>query len=242
MFKTRNQPRSAQTRETILNESLNLFRERGLHATTMRDIAKAGDVALGAAYYYFPSKEAIIQAYYDRVQSQHSATVTAALEKSDLPVLDRLRIVFHSKLDIIRDDRRLLGALFRYTGEPDHPLSAFGSGTKQTRKVSVSVFELAIRDENLPSDIQAWLPTALWALHLGMLLFFLYDNSENQQRTRDLVDGALALVTRFIALVRLPLLKPFRGSVVKLLEQTGLVPPESGISPLVSTEPQENPS
>ena len=34
----------------------------------MRDIAKAAGLSLGAAYYYFPSKEALVFAYYEQNQ------------------------------------------------------------------------------------------------------------------------------------------------------------------------------
>ena len=41
---------------------MRLFRENGYEATTMRAIAKEAGVATGNAYYYFGSKEELIQA------------------------------------------------------------------------------------------------------------------------------------------------------------------------------------
>jgi AcrR family transcriptional regulator len=63
------------TRELILRTALELFRRYGFEVTTMRDIACAAKVATGAAYYYFPSKEAIVSAYYDQVQGTHAEKV-----------------------------------------------------------------------------------------------------------------------------------------------------------------------
>src|SRR2546422_6809653 len=84
MFKiTRSLSKSQETRFQILRTALGLFRQRGLDDTTMRDIAAAADLSLGAAYYYFPSKEAIIQAYYDEVQVEHYSRVSAALARSE---------------------------------------------------------------------------------------------------------------------------------------------------------------
>ncbi len=56
-------PKSEETRERILNAALKLFRDRGFEAATMRDIAEEAGVATGAAYYYFPSKDAIVMEY-----------------------------------------------------------------------------------------------------------------------------------------------------------------------------------
>ena len=54
-----------QTRTQIFESALQLFRERGFDSTTMQEIAKHAMVVKSAAYYYFPSKEAIVQAYYE---------------------------------------------------------------------------------------------------------------------------------------------------------------------------------
>src|SRR5215831_20360685 len=165
-------PTSEATRAQILKTALETFRRRGMEAATMREIAKTAGVALGAAYYYFPSKEAIVLAYYDSVQAEHLARVKMQLAGASYALLERLRIVFHTKLDILKGDRRLLGTLFRYTGQPEHPLSVLGSGTRKNREESMAVFALALEGEDLPEDVRTVLPAALWAMHLGILLYF----------------------------------------------------------------------
>jgi AcrR family transcriptional regulator len=216
-------PKAQLTRAHLLTTALAVFRQRGVEAATMRDLAAAAGASLGSAYYYFPSKEAIIQAYYDDVQTEHARRVAAALAAGG-GLKDRLLAAFHAKLDILQGDRKLLGALFRYTGEPEHPLSALAEGTRKNREESMAVFQTAVGAERLPDDIRALLPTALWALHLALLLYFIYDDSPEQQRTRRLTDGVIQLLVRVLALAKLPLLKPVRGSVLGLLRDAGLLP------------------
>ena len=228
MFKTtKSLSKSQETRFQILRTALGLFRQRGLDDTTMRDIAAAADLSLGAAYYYFPSKEAIIQAYYDEVQAEHYSRVSAALAQGRQSLLDRLRVAFHTKLDILQNDRKLLSALFRFAGQPEHPLSPLGAGTRQNRQQSMATFSLALDEEHLADDLRAILPSALWALHTGILLYCIYDDSPQQKRTRNLVDGTLALLVHFLSLVKLPFLKPVRGGVLSLLRDAGLLEPAS---------------
>jgi AcrR family transcriptional regulator len=239
MFNTSAATAKAQlTRAHLLATALRVFRERGLEAATMRELASAAGTSLGSAYYYFPSKEAIIQAYYDDVQAEHARRVAAALAENQLDLRDRLRAAFHSKLDIVQGDRKLLGALFRYTGEPQHPLSALSDGTRKNRQQSMSVFLAAIADERLPDDIRAILPSALWALHMGILLYFIYDDSPEQQRTRRLVDGVLALLVRLLALVKLSVLKPVGGSILAVLRDAGLLPEQDSPQVLSIQESQ----
>ena len=237
MFNKINRRSSSQaTHSLILTTALDIFRRRGLDSATMRDIAQSADVALGATYYYFPSKEAIVQAYYDQVQAEHLARVTAALLSAKKDLLTRLQIAFHCKLDILQGDRKLLGTLFRYAGEPEHALSVFGPGTSVNRAQSISVFTLAVGDERLPDDIRAILPSALWALHLVVLLYYVYDDSPQQERTRKLIDGVLQLLVRFLSLIKSPLLKPFRGSLFALLGDAGLFSEPSSPAPMIHLE------
>jgi AcrR family transcriptional regulator len=221
---TASSPKAQLTRSHILSTALRVFRERGLESATMRELAAAAGASLGSAYYYFPSKEAIIQAYYNDVQAEHARRLAVALAKKRLDLKDRLRAAFHSKLDILQGDRKLLSALFRYTGEPHHPLSVLGDGTRKNRQQSMSVFLAALGDERFPDDIRAILPPALWTLHMGILLYFIYDDSPEQQRTRRLVDGVLTLIVRLLALAKLSVLKPVRGSILALLRDAGLLP------------------
>lgn len=213
-----------QTRKAIFASALRLFREKGFDATTMRDIAESAKVALGAAYYYFPSKEAIIQAYYSVVQAEHNRLVDEAVASGRLNLRERLRVALEAKLDILREDRKLLGVVFRYTGEPEHPLSCLGPATEPTRRESIEVFSKAIGDERMPKDLRELLPLALWALQMGLLILFIYDNSPNQQRTRKLVDGTLDLTVRLLSVAKYPMLKPVRSKVMSLLHEAELIP------------------
>ncbi len=224
MFKNAPTGKGEQTRTAIFESALQLFREKGFDATTMRDVAAQAGVALGGAYYYFPSKEAIIQAYYEVVQAEHHRRVRLALADRKLDLKARIQLAMESKFDIVQNDRKLLGVVFRYTGEPDHPLSCLGAGTAQIRKESIELFSRAIGAEQLPKDLRQLLPIALWALQMGLLILFLYDDSTNQRRTRRLMEGALDLTVRLLSLAKFSVLKPIRSKVLNLLRDNDLLP------------------
>jgi AcrR family transcriptional regulator len=212
-----------ETRRQIFESALALFRENGFDATTMQQIATRANVVKSAAYYYFPGKEAIIQAYYEAIQSEQEKICSELFERgNDLET--RLAAAMHSKFDLAKSDRKLLGVVFRYAGEPQHPLSCLGNGTAETRRRSMEVFRQAIKRERLPKDLEQLLPVALWALQMGLLVMFLYDESSGQRRTRKLADGALDLTLKMLALVKLPMLKPIRTKILALLREADLLP------------------
>ena len=59
--------RRAATTEAILRAGRRLFGERGFAATTMDDIAEAADIAKGAVYHHFKTKEAVFEAVFEQV-------------------------------------------------------------------------------------------------------------------------------------------------------------------------------
>ena len=224
MFK--NEPpttKGEQTRTAIFLTALELFRDRGFDNTTMQDIAEAAGVAKSAAYYYFPSKEAIVSAYYDAIQTEQER-LCAEVFAHTRDLRRRLESALMTKFDLAQNDRKLLGIIFRYAGEPAHPLSCLGEATAEVRRRAMQSFAEAISVERLPTDLEQLLPLALWALQMGLLVLFLYDSTKGQQRTRRLASGALGLTVKLLTLAKLPILKPVRTRLLTLLREADLLP------------------
>jgi AcrR family transcriptional regulator len=62
MTKPKRQTRGEQTRSAILDAAMNLFLESGYNGTSMRQIAREANIALGGIYNHFPGKEDIFKA------------------------------------------------------------------------------------------------------------------------------------------------------------------------------------
>lgn len=214
---------SNQAQRHILATAIRLFRSDGFDETTMRGIAKEAGVALGLAYYYFPGKEALVMAYYKQVQQEHARVARAKLSQAG-SLNSRLAMLMQTKLDILSEDRKLLGALFRYTGNSEHPLSFLGQATARLRSDCMDLFAEALTPERLPEDLRVLAPTLLWALHMGILLYFLYDTSPRFERTRKLADGSVKLGVALLSLARMPLVRPARRNLMGLLRESDLIP------------------
>jgi len=211
--------KSEATREKILEAALRLFRKRGFERTTMRDVAKAASVAVGAAYYYFPSKDALVLAYYERTQDAHTALAREGMRSAD-SLEGRLRAVLHTKIDTIERDRKLLSALFRSIGDPASELSIFAAKTRRVRDESIALFHEALAPEELPSELKSALALAFWSLSMGLVLFFIHDESPNHRKTRLLVDRSVDLLAPMMPMA--PMLAPLGASVLGVLREVGL--------------------
>jgi TetR/AcrR family transcriptional regulator, cholesterol catabolism regulator len=61
---TSRMPRQDNRRVQLLDSAAKLFCQRGFHATSMRDIAKAANMLSGSIYYHFSSKQEMLLAVY----------------------------------------------------------------------------------------------------------------------------------------------------------------------------------
>ena len=133
----------------VLRSAADLFAERGLAATSIRDIAARSRVNHGLIHRHFGSKDALVAAVLDHL-GQHLAALLA--EKADgkevADAVDRqLRVLAYASLD------------------------GYPVGELQSRFPTMSVLLDAVRPQH-PSDLSARLAAAhTIALQLGWVLF-----------------------------------------------------------------------
>lgn len=211
--------KSDETRARILEVALELFRHRGFEQTTMRDIAAACGIALGATYYHFGSKEAIVLAYYELAanetrQQLERAVATARTLTSGLLAIMQLKLAYYEP------NRKFLGALLPHAADPRDPLSPFSDESRHIRLSDQSYFEELLQrtGTELPRDLAPYLPTMLWLFQMAVILFWIYDRSEAQQRTRLVMSKSLKIGVKLIQLSRLSVARPLRRLVIDLLE------------------------
>jgi AcrR family transcriptional regulator len=217
--------RGEATRAKIFTAALARFRKRGLEATTMRDIAEDAGVAVGAAYYYFPSKDAIVLAYYDETQRLTAQRAAEAFAETT-DVRQRLGVAFHARLDVLARDRKLLSGIFHSIADPAADISIFGKRTKRVRDDSIRLFSEAVAPSPavaaLDERSRRILDLSLWSLHMGVLLYFVHDRSKGQMRTRHLIDQTLDMVCGLLPIA--PELAPmFGGPVATILSEADLL-------------------
>jgi len=209
-----------QTKAAILDAALELFLERGYEDTTMRAIAEQAGVALGNAYYYFHSKEHLIQAFYGRTHQDHlNASAALLTEERDLKA--RLLGVMRAKIETIEPYHQFAGKLFKTAADPLSPLNPFSDESDAVRQESISVFRQVVEESSIrvPKELMAELPYLLWLYHMGIILFWIHDTSEKRVRTYRLIDRSVELITRLIGIASNPLMKPLRKSAIRLVSE-----------------------
>jgi AcrR family transcriptional regulator len=209
-----------QTKALILETALEMFRERGYEETTMRAIAQKAGVSLGNAYYYFRSKEYLIQAFYQRLHDDHLAVSEPALE-NDKTLKARLLTVMRLKIDTLNPYHQFAGVLFKTAAHPQSPLNPFSDESDPVREASIRQFDRVLEGSKarIPKDLRAELPYLLWVYHMGIILFWIHDRSPKHRRTYRLVDHTVDLVDRLIHLASNPFMRPLRKQALRLVDE-----------------------
>jgi AcrR family transcriptional regulator len=215
--------RGEQTRTLIVDTALRLFREQGYEATTMRAIAAAAGVSVGNAYYYFPSKQHLVQAYYAQSQDLHAQAARPALDR-ETGFEARLRGVLLARVDSMQSEKDFAVAFFRYAADPESPLSPFSEESGPAREMSTALYREAVmgaKDLKVPANLRAQLPSLLWLYQMGVVLFWVHDRSKGAERTYALVDRTVPMVVRLVGLARYRLLRGLVDDVLELVQELG---------------------
>ena len=183
----------------------------------MREIATEAGVAVGAAYYYFDSKDALVMAFYERSHREMQAEINASLGNAKT-LEARLRAIISQKFTYFEPNRKLLSALTAHT-DPEHPLSPFSKETAAIREEDIAAFEQATQESGvkLPPSVSPYLARLLWMYQMGLILFWVYDKSPGQSKTMALYEKTLKMLLVTLKLAGFPLLRPLHRLAGELL-------------------------
>lgn len=212
--------KSEVTAQRILDGALDLFRTKGFDQATMRDVAVAAGVATGAAYYYYPSKDAIVLAFYERACAEMQPRIEAALADSPARLEALLEGLVAAKLEYFAPYRGVLRALLKNGADPAHPLSPFAENNTAIRDADIATFARALAKSGVrvPKDLEPHMPGVLWMFQMGVIFFWITDDSEGQRRTARLLGLSARIVATLLKIAGLPLTRPLRKVVVELIE------------------------
>lgn len=211
--------KSGQTRQLLVDTALRLFRRDGYEKTTMRAIAQAAGVSVGNAYYYFASKDELVQELYRRLQDEHRSRCLPQLHEGR-NLGEHLRTILLTGVDVMSPYHGF-GSTFVFAAvRPSSRLGPFGDDAAVARGKSIALFKQAVvaSRPQPPLGIRDDLPELLWLMYMGITMFWVYDNSPGQERTRRLAGNAAPLVSKLVVLARLPVVRKITEDIADLIK------------------------
>lgn len=120
------QPRSAVTRQEIIDAAVELFTDHGYGETRLQDIVDRARVTTGAFYYHFDSKAVLAAAIMAQGWPKALTVVDAALSDSSRPGLERVILMTFELSSLMKRDRSVWIA--------NHLNQAFGQLSEEGRR------------------------------------------------------------------------------------------------------------
>ncbi len=210
--------KSKRTKELIYSTAISLFQKESYEKATMRLIASKAGVALGATYYHFKTKEDIVMHFY--MISQDDAKLQSlefCRTTEDFKL--RLKNIISYKIQYFSKYYKFVSILAKNAGDPNHPLSPFSKETKEIREEAIQIIRDALEtsDLNLKQEVAVYLPELLWLYQLGIIYYWISDNSKGYENTNTLIEESLDLVFKLVKMSKLPFFKTILGSIFKII-------------------------
>ena len=172
----------------------------------------AGDRARGRrltgnAYYYFGSKDELIQEFYLRNHAEHAAACRQLLD-TEREFTSRLRGTLRALIDVLSPYQSFAAAFYKNAAEPTSPLSPFtrNPARREMPRSPCTARSPTIVGEDRP-ELRAELPELLWLYSLGIVLFWVHDTSPACAKTYRLIDATVPLADHLLSLARVPVLR-----------------------------------
>src|SRR5438105_572810 len=183
------------TRQRIVTAALHLFNTKGFDAATTKQIAKRAGVAEGTVFNYFETKEDIALHFFEREVDHAIATVRNNRRLRTAPLEERLFALVQSQIEFLAPYEHFIGAAFVRALRPTSRL-AFSTRALDLRNRYIAFVQELI-EESVPAQRGrplAWIaPQAFWIFYLGVLLYWLHDNTKGKQSTLAFLDRSLKL-------------------------------------------------
>jgi AcrR family transcriptional regulator len=146
--------RRERTRRDLLAAATRVLADKGLHGTTIADIAAAADVGVGTFYLHFPTKDALFDAVVEDTIARLKAAVDAERMRAPEPI-GKLRAATAAFFHFARDNREVFKIVFGHA-------AAYNEQIREAQALFTADIEATCR-EGIAGGAFADLPPALVA-------------------------------------------------------------------------------
>lgn len=187
--------KKAEVRRKIINAAVELMSDDGFKNVSMRKIAKAAEVGDATIYNYFPNKEKILYGYFECIVEDTIEELNQTPDFHEYKLNEKVQLFLETHLSLLLSNREFVEEAFELAFLS--PLAKFGAMSPVKNQIS-ETFEgylhAAYENEELvPQPGSSFLSSLFWDYYVGVLVYWLKDDSEEFTQTTQLIDLSLAL-------------------------------------------------
>jgi AcrR family transcriptional regulator len=168
-------------RECILSAALELFSEKGFHGTAVPEIAQKAGVAAGTIYRYFESKEAMVNAVYQRHKGMLLASVL-----DDFPHGGEARVQIHHFISKVLSFAKKHPQAFKFL-ELHHHAPYLDAGSREVEQNVISMANAFVEQNERAKVLRkapaGVLASVVWGSVVGLVRAAWENRAELTQKT-----------------------------------------------------------
>lgn len=184
-----------ENRRKIIEATVDLTVAKGLKSATMREIAKKAGLGDATIYNYFPTKETIVYGYYEDRFDAVIEKLKAISDFHEYTFQEQLQTFFEAKLELFLNDREFLEQTFKKTFFAlSHQYSRIRPMKDKFMAIMDDILTNAVEAEEIPDQVFRELTMQMfWEYYIGMVMYWLKDDSSHFESTSILLDKSLDL-------------------------------------------------
>nr|WP_282706678.1 TetR family transcriptional regulator C-terminal domain-containing protein [Glycomyces tenuis] len=138
------------------------------------------------------------------------AEITPTVLEGKETLAERIEAALLAWLEIAGPYHDFAGQFFRNAADPSSPLSPFSEESAESRERDIALYREVLEGSKtrVPKDMADILPEMLWLHQMVVVLYWVYDSSPGQEKSRELARRTAPMVARVVALSRLKILRP----------------------------------
>lgn len=148
----RRERKKIASRNRIIEETMNAFKEHGFHNITMEQIAELSDISKATLYKYFPVKEAIIAAYW-QMEMINTADAFDQLLISHSDTKSRLIALLNGFMIKIMEDRELYLIYIKYRSQNAYDFESNAKLRSGAEKYLIQIFKAGQENSEIRNDV-----------------------------------------------------------------------------------------
>ena len=206
------QTKSLRTRQRILDAAAACFSSLGYAGVTLRDIAERANMKAGSLYYYFDSKEELVEAVLRVGLGTAVAATRTAVEAlgSDADPIDRLRAAIAAHLTTILAESDYASADLRILAQLPEPIrKRHLAEQRQYGAFWATLLRKAVASGRLRADLDL---SVVRMLVLGALNWSVEWYRDDGRTPAEIAEHVSAIIFEGLLRDRAAAVRPFRGA------------------------------
>ena len=184
-----------ETRQAIISAAVDRVIKKGFKAATMRAVARKAGIADATIYNYFPTKEAIVFAYYGDHMDACAEALKTVPDFNRFSLQEQLQTFYDTSLEGYLPDREFVQQTFKSA------FFAFSRDFKDLKPIRRRFLDIvgdmvdaAMAADEIPEQVFLDVTSQLfWDHYIAMVIYWLGDTSDGFENTAVMIDKSLDL-------------------------------------------------